>query len=269
LRGDAKLGGRGAPLRGRGRRHTGIGRSPPWRAHTEHDYARMLHARNDTRRWATNEAQTSPRQAREDRLRAVTSEASVLPSRSRLPPQAGTSATSQSLLPWTTSRRAGRDCCSATNRAVCSDPADSRRAIELDDEEQPARHGSVLAAARRRAWSSLANVALLRLPPRSSAGRGRATLAALLEVAHSSTRDRPAEPCSQASRDALNDGRVQHPGAESLEATAIVGRWDRGANPLRRGKPEAAGLWSVISRDPRDFGRPNRGLGRSHRRLRP
>jgi hypothetical protein len=38
----------------------------------------------------------------------------------------------------------------------------------MDDEEQPARHGSALAAARRRAWSSLANVALLRLPQGSS-----------------------------------------------------------------------------------------------------
>jgi len=28
--------------------------------------------------------------------------------------------------------RAGRDCCSPTNGAVCSHPADSRRAIELD-----------------------------------------------------------------------------------------------------------------------------------------
>ena len=34
-------------------------------------------------------------------------------------------------------------------------------AAESDDEEQPARHGSALAAARRRALSSLANVALL------------------------------------------------------------------------------------------------------------
>src|SRR4029453_18697883 len=33
----------------------------------------------------------------------------------------------------------------------------------LDDEEQPARHGSALAADRRRAWNSIANVALLRL----------------------------------------------------------------------------------------------------------
>jgi hypothetical protein len=38
----------------------------------------------------------------------------------------------------TTSRRAGRDCCSATKGAVCSHPADSRRAIELDETEQPA-----------------------------------------------------------------------------------------------------------------------------------
>jgi hypothetical protein len=37
-------------------------------------------------------------------------------------------------------------------------------AAELDDEEQPARHGSALAADRRRAWNSMANVALLRLP---------------------------------------------------------------------------------------------------------
>jgi hypothetical protein len=37
-----------------------------------------------------------------------------------------------------------------------------------DDEEQPARHGSALAAAGRRASSSLANVALLRLHHRDS-----------------------------------------------------------------------------------------------------
>jgi hypothetical protein len=41
-------------------------------------------------------------------------------------------------------------------------------AAELDDEEQPARHGSALAADRRRAWNSMANVALLRLPQSSS-----------------------------------------------------------------------------------------------------
>jgi hypothetical protein len=40
------------------------------------------------------------------------------------------------------------------NGAVCSHPADSRRAIEMDDEEQPARHGSAPAAdvAERGAW---------------------------------------------------------------------------------------------------------------------
>jgi hypothetical protein len=37
-------------------------------------------------------------------------------------------------------------------------------AIELDDEERPAGHGSALAADRRRAWNSIANVALLGLP---------------------------------------------------------------------------------------------------------
>jgi hypothetical protein len=36
----------------------------------------------------------------------------------------------------TTSRRAGRDCCSATKGAVCSRPADNRRTIELDDDQQ-------------------------------------------------------------------------------------------------------------------------------------
>jgi hypothetical protein len=45
--------------------------------------------------------------------------------------------------------------------------------IAMDDEEQPARHASALAAARRRAWSSLANVALLRLP-RCDSGAARA-----------------------------------------------------------------------------------------------
>jgi hypothetical protein len=35
--------------------------------------------------------------------------------------------------------------------------------VSCPDEEQPARHGSALAADRRRAWNSLANVALLRL----------------------------------------------------------------------------------------------------------
>ena len=40
----------------------------------------------------------------------------------------------------TTSRRAGRDCCSATNGAVCSHPADSRRAIEMDEYEQQPMH---------------------------------------------------------------------------------------------------------------------------------
>jgi hypothetical protein len=39
---------------------------------------------------------------------------------------------------------------------------------ELDDEEQPARHGSALATDRRRGWNSMANVALLRLPRRDS-----------------------------------------------------------------------------------------------------
>jgi hypothetical protein len=43
-------------------------------------------------------------------------------------------------------------------------------AAELDDEEQPARHASALAAARRRAWSSIAKVALLRLPRCDSDG---------------------------------------------------------------------------------------------------
>ena len=33
----------------------------------------------------------------------------------------------------------------------------------MRDEEQPARHGSALAADRRRGWNSMANVALLRL----------------------------------------------------------------------------------------------------------
>jgi aryl-alcohol dehydrogenase-like predicted oxidoreductase len=43
----------------------------------------------------------------------------------------------------------------------------------MDDEEQPARHGSALAADRRRRWNSMANVALLRLPPTGSAVSGR------------------------------------------------------------------------------------------------
>ena len=37
---------------------------------------------------------------------------------------------------WTTNRHARRDCCSATKRAVCSQPAHGRRAIEMDESEQ-------------------------------------------------------------------------------------------------------------------------------------
>jgi len=49
---------------------------------------------------------------------------------------------------------------------LSSDRLEIELTAPLDDEEQPARHGSALAAARRRAWSSLANVALLRLSMR-------------------------------------------------------------------------------------------------------
>jgi hypothetical protein len=50
-----------------------------------------------------------------------------------------------------------------TKAAVSGPRLDRPLAAGTDDEEQPARHGSALAAARRRAWSSLANVPLLRL----------------------------------------------------------------------------------------------------------
>ena len=43
-------------------------------------------------------------------------------------------------------------------------------AVESDDEEQSARHGSALAADRGRAWNPIAKVALLRLPRRGTAG---------------------------------------------------------------------------------------------------
>jgi hypothetical protein len=42
--------------------------------------------------------------------------------------------------------------------------ADDRLAARMDDEEQPARHESALAADRRKGWKSIANVALLRVP---------------------------------------------------------------------------------------------------------
>jgi hypothetical protein len=60
-------------------------------------------------------------------------------------------------------------------------------AVEMDDEEQPARHGSALAADRRRGRNSIANVALLRLPRCDSAGRRRPT--ALLSAVNALTRD--------------------------------------------------------------------------------
>src|SRR5215216_6227285 len=53
--------------------------------------------------------------------------------------------------------------------AVLAHACERPLAAELDDEEQRARHGSAVAAAGRRASSSLANVALLRLPQGSSA----------------------------------------------------------------------------------------------------
>jgi len=61
----------------------------------------------------------------------------------------------------TTSKSAGRDACSSMKAALSSDRLEIELTAPLDDEEQPARHGSALAAARRRALSSLANVALL------------------------------------------------------------------------------------------------------------
>jgi hypothetical protein len=70
------------------------------------------------------------------RVQAVTGKpaadtSSIAPARRRSSPWRAVSCPHR-----TTSRRAGRDCCSATNGAVCSHPADSRRAIELDDEER-------------------------------------------------------------------------------------------------------------------------------------
>jgi aryl-alcohol dehydrogenase-like predicted oxidoreductase len=60
-----------------------------------------------------------------------------------------------------------------TKRALSGWSLDGRRAIGMDDEEQPARHGSALAADCRGARNSRANVALLRLPQRDSGRRMR------------------------------------------------------------------------------------------------
>ena len=45
-------------------------------------------------------------------------------------------------------------CSFAMNAALNGPLAKGLLAAGMDDEEQPARHGSALAAARRRAWSS-------------------------------------------------------------------------------------------------------------------
>lgn len=58
--------------------------------------------------------------------------------------------------------RAGRDRCCMTKGAARGAWLIGCDATALDDEEQPARHESALAADRRRARNSIANVALLR-----------------------------------------------------------------------------------------------------------
>jgi hypothetical protein len=57
--------------------------------------------------------------------------------------------------------------------AVLAHGVDRPLAAESDDEEQPARQGSALAADRRGAWNSIATVALLRLPRSDSAARAK------------------------------------------------------------------------------------------------
>ena len=100
---------------------------------------RMSVTRRTTARAATHR-QRLANQARPQisRLRRPTAGTALMPTR----PRRLHSSRSESTRPRPRPRlgrragRAGRDCCSVTNGAVCSHPADSRRAIELDDEEQ-------------------------------------------------------------------------------------------------------------------------------------
>jgi hypothetical protein len=85
----------------------------------------------------------------------------------------------------------------------------------LRDEEQPARHGNALVADRRRAWNSIANVALLRLPRCDSDGA---------ELAPTTSSHAPTSclctGCHRSGRSGAS--LVAHPGAAPLTAARLV-----------------------------------------------